>query len=184
MRFVFDLDDIFDLDDWFDFGRKKGKKAAKKGCASLAGCLISLFAGVVIISLCGLVVFFTVGLPFSLFSSSTGSVIEEPAPAEAGELTPELRDAIFVELVEDSRVTEQIGEPLPPLDADLIIVVNQSPTNPDEVVYNFEGMIFGSSGSAQISGSATQFVNRVTFGELLVLTESENVIDLLVDVGR
>lgn len=191
---LFDLDDlfddIFDFDDWFKFGRKRKKrKIAKKGCQSVVGCLTVLFAAGVLIALCGVAALFAVNRTF-LPNISLPSVPSISIPADIPittsdvETSAELRDAIFVELVEDSRVTSQIGDPLPLLDSDLNTTSTQSLGNSEEIQLDFEGSVFGSGGSLAIAGQATQFGNQVTLTELLVTTESEEVIDLLTAVGR
>ncbi|MEM7799560.1 MAG: hypothetical protein AAF633_10250 [Chloroflexota bacterium] len=191
---LFDLDDlfddIFDFDDWFKFGRKRKKrKIAKKGCQSVVGCLTVLFAAGVLIAICGVAALFAVNRTF-LPNISLPSVPSISIPADIPittsdvETSAELRDAIFVELVEDSRVTSQIGDPLPLLDSDLNTTSTQSLGNSEEIQLDFEGSVFGSGGSLAIAGQATQFGNQVTLTELLVTTESEEVIDLLTAVGR
>lgn len=103
---------------------------------------------------------------------------------QSGEATTELLEAIFIELVEDSRVIDQIGDPLQPAASDLTTTIRRSVSRSDETRLDFEGAVYGSSGSAVLTGKAAQVGDEVTFTELFVVTQSENMIDLLIEVGR
>ncbi len=96
----------------------------------------------------------------------------------------ELREAIYIELVEDSRISDQIGDPFQLIESDLNTTINRSTLTPDEMRLDFEGTVFGSGGSAAIFGTAAQVGEEVIFSELYVITQSEDVIDLLIEVGR
>lgn len=96
----------------------------------------------------------------------------------------ELREAIFIELVEDSRVIDQIGDPFQLIESDLNTTINRSTLASDQMRLDFEGTIYGSSGSAAIFGTAAQVGEEVLFSELYMITQSEDVIDLLLEVGR
>lgn len=119
------------------------------------------------------------------FDAETEPEITEEAPVteEIAESTAELREAIYIELVEDSRIIDQIGDPLPLIESDLLATVSR-PFRSQEVELTFEGTVFGSTGSAAISGNASQAGNEVTLTELQLVTESDDVIDLLIETGR